>query len=159
MENKDALAVFESIKADYNKFMNGPVTKRGDPCNCVPCLTKKQIKLLLDISLKTAIEDARRVVSSQPSTNVMVDMAFNLGRTKFLKFKTFAMLVTRQNWKAAGDDLTVSKLCQQVPRRCMENAKVVRQGCDCSQPYPQACDAQRPPVVAARHKRLAVKVR
>ena len=147
MENKDALAVFESIGADYNKFMNGPVTKRDDPCNCVPCLTEEQIKQLLDISLKTAIEDARRVVLTFdslccPVQNVMVDMAFNLGRTKFLKFTTFAMLVTRQNWKAAGDDLTVSKLCQQVPRRCMKNANVVRQGCNCSQPYPQACDAQ-----------------
>lgn len=149
MENKDAPAVFESIGADYNKFVNGPVTKSTIPCNCstVPCLTEGQIEQLLDITLKTAIEDARKVVSTFdslccPVQNVMVDMSFNLGGPTFAQFTTFAKLVTMQYWKAAGDDLTVSLWCQQVTARCMEDANIVRKGCGCSQPSPQACDAQ-----------------
>ena len=150
MQNKDAPEVFKEIGADYKKFENGPVTKWKVPCNCssVPCLTEEQIEDLLDISLKTAIADARKVIATFdslccPVQNVMVDMSFTLGGPRFAHFTTFAYLVTRQYWKAAGDDLTVSKWCmQQAHNRCMEDAGVVREGCGCSAPYPQACDAQ-----------------
>ena len=149
MQNKDAPEVFESIGADYNKFVNGPVTKWNVPCNCssVPCLTEDQIGELLDISLKTAIEDARNVISTFdslccPVQNVMVDMSFTLGGPGFAQFTTFARLVTAQFWKAAGDDLTVSLWCKQATSRCMEDANIVREGCGCSQPSPQACDSQ-----------------
>ena len=149
MRNKDAPEVFKSIGADYNKFINGPVTKWNAPCNCssVPCLTGDQIEELLDISLQTAIADARKVISTFdslccPVQNVMVDMSFTLGGPGFAQFTTFAKLVTRQYWKAAGDDLTVSLWCTQATARCMEDANIVREGCGCSQPYPQACDSQ-----------------
>lgn len=149
MRNKDAPEVFESIGADYNKFVNGPVTKWNVPCNCssVPCLTEGQIEDLLDISLKTAIEDARKVISTFdslccPVQNVMVDMSFTFGGPGFAQFTTFAKLVTVQFWKAAGDDLTVSLWCTQATSRCMEDANIVRKGCGCSQPYPQVCDSQ-----------------
>ena len=149
MQNKDAPEVFESIGADYNKFENGPVTKWNVPCNCstVPCLKEGQIDELLDISLKTAIGDARSVISTFDSLcchvqNVMVDMSFTLGGPGFAQFKMFALLVTGQSWKAAGDDLTVSLWCKQAYKRCMKDANIVRGGCGCSQPYPQACDSQ-----------------
>ena len=150
MQNKDAPEVFKEIGADYKKFENGPVTKRKVPCNCssVPCLTEEQIEDLLGISLKTAIADARKVIATFdslccPVQNVMVDMSFTLGGPGFANFTTFAYLVTRQYWKAAGDDLTVSKWCmQQATSRCMEDAGIVREGCGCSAPYPQPCDAQ-----------------
>ncbi|KAL9963988.1 hypothetical protein ACROYT_G027554 [Oculina patagonica] len=150
MQNADAPEVFKSIGADYNKFVNGPVTKWNVPCNCssVPCLTEGQIEDLLGISLKTAIEDARKVIPTFdslccPVQNVMVDMSFTLGGPGFAQFTTFAKLVTLQYWKAAGDDLTVSLWCtKQAASRCMEDANIVREGCGCSQPYPQACDSQ-----------------
>ena len=151
MENSDARAVFKSIKADYEKFMNGPVTKATVRCDCssVPCLTEEQILKLLDISLKTAIEDAQKVISTFNSLcclvqNAMVDMSFNLGGPGFSQFTTFAKLVTLQLWKAAGDDLTVSKYCndKDTAERCMEDAKFVRNGCGCTGNFPQACDAQ-----------------
>lgn len=149
MQNKDAPEVFDSIGADYNKFESGPVTRWNVPCNCssVPCLTEDQIEELLDISLKTAIADARKVITTFDGLccsvqNVMVDMSFTLGGPGFAQFTTFADLLTRQYWKAAGDDLTVSLWCKQATSRCMEDANYVREGCGCSQPYPQACDSQ-----------------
>lgn len=149
MQNKDAPEVFDSIGADYNKFDNGPVTRWNVPCNCssVPCLTEEQIDELLDISLKTAIADAQKVITTFdglccPVQNVMVDMSFTLGGPGFAQFTTFAKLLTRQYWKAAGDDLTVSLWCKQATARCMEDANFVREGCGCSQPYPQACGSQ-----------------
>ena len=151
MENPDASEVFKSIGADYEKFMNGPVTKSTVRCNCssVPCLTEEQILELLDITLKTAIEDARKVISTFnslccPVQNVMVDMSFTLGGPGFAQFTTFAKLLTNQYWKAAGDDLTVSKWCndRDTAKRCLEDANVVRKGCGCTQDLPQACDAQ-----------------
>ena len=151
MENSGASEDFKSIGADYEKFMNGPVTKWNVPCDCssVPCLTEDQILKLLDITLKTAIEDAQKVISTFnslccPVQNVMVDMSFNLGGPVFSQFTTFAKLVTQQLWKAAGDDLTVSKYCndKDTGKRCMEDANVVRNGCGCTGNFPQACDAQ-----------------
>ena len=43
-------------------------------------------------------------------------------------------------WKAAGDELTVSKYCKDkdTAKRCMEDSN----GCGCTQNFPQACDAQ-----------------
>lgn len=151
MQNQNTSKVFKNIGANFTKFERGPVTKWNVPCNCssVPCLTEKQIEDLLDISLKTAKADARKVIATFDSLcclvqNVMVDMSFTLGGPGFTKFNgTFAGLVKRQHWKAAGDDLTVSKWCKvQATKRCMENAGFVRKGCGCSAPYPQACDAQ-----------------
>lgn len=149
MQNKEAPAMFASIGADYNKFISGPVTKWSAPCNCstVPCLTEGQIEELLDISLKTAIADAQKVIPTFaslccPVQNVMVDMSFTFGGPRFAQFTTFSKLVVRQYWKAAGDDLTVSLWCTQATARCMEDANIVRSGCGCSQPYPQSCDSQ-----------------
>ena len=165
MQNKDAPEVFEKIGADYKKFINGPVTKSNVPCNCssVPCLTDEQIVSLLDISLKTAIEDAQKVIPTFnslccPVQNVMVDMSFTLGGPGFAAFTTFAKLVTRQYWKAAGDDLTTSLWCEkQATARCMEDANIVREGCGCPQPYPQACDAQRSSCCASEAKETCCK--
>lgn len=149
MQNKEAPAVFASIGADYNKFISGPVTKWNVPCKCsyVPCLNEGQIEELLDISLKTAIADAQKVIPTFtslccPVQNVMVDMSFTFGGPGFAKFTTFSKLVGRQYWKAAGDDLTVSLWCVQATSRCMEDANIVRSGCSCSQPYPQSCDSE-----------------
>lgn len=151
MQNKDASEVFQNlkIKHDYNKFMKGDVTPSNDPCDCdkVPCLDNDEINVLLDVSLKTAIKDARDLVSFDklccPVQNVMVDMSFNLGYPRFSLFKAVLIpLVNRQNWMAAGDDLTVSKWCTQVKTRCTNNVKVLRKGCGCSDPYPQKCDSQ-----------------
>ena len=147
MENEDAPAVFRSIGADYDKFEHGPVTKWNVHCNCsnVPCLNEVQVNQLLDISLQTAIADAKNVIPTFdslccPVQNVMVDMSFTLGGPGFAQFTTFAKFVTTQFWKAAGDDLTVSKWCvQQATSRCTEDANVVRQGCGCSGGTPQAC--------------------
>ena len=150
MNKKVAPADFRSIGADYEKFYNGPVTPSKDKCNCnaVPCLTNEQIDKLFDLSVQRAIADAARVIStfSQlccPVQNVMVDMAFTFGLAKFSLFTTFSMLVEREFWKAAGDDLTVSKWCvHDAHRRCTTDAATVAKGCGCFGRYTQACDAQ-----------------
>lgn len=165
MQTGRAPGDFKTIKADYEKFMKGPVTKWNAPCNCssVPCLKEEQIEQLLGISLKTAIEDAQNVIPTFsslccPVQNVMVDMSYTLGGKGFAAFTTFAKLVTGQFWKAAGDDLTVSKWCvEQATSRCMEDANVVREGCGCRQPYPQACDAQKSSCCASESQETCCK--
>jgi len=166
MQNKEAPEVFDSIGADYNKFENGPVTRWNVPCNCssVPCLTEEQIEELLDISLKTAIADAQKVIATFDGLccsvqNVMVDMSFTLGGPGFSQFTTFANLVARQYWKAAGDNLTVSLWCKQATARCMEDANYVRAGCGCSQPYPQACDPQASACCGSKEQQTCCKGR
>ena len=150
MKNADARAAFKAIGADYDKFYNGPVTPATKKCDCsaVPCLTEEQIDELFDRSVKIAIADAQKVISTFstlccPVQDVMVDMAFTLGGKGFSQFTTFAKLVTLEYWKAAGDDLTVSKWCvHDAPRRCLSDSATVAKGCGCSGLYTQACDVQ-----------------
>jgi GH24 family phage-related lysozyme (muramidase) len=149
MQNKDAPQVFKRIGADFNKFFNGPLTKSTVKCNCsaVPCLKENQIDALLEISVKTAIADAKAVIKTFsslccPVQNVMVDMAYTLGGTSLAAFTTFVSLVNRQYWKMAGDDLTCSKWCNakgQDIKRCHRDAAIVTKGCGCSGNYPQVC--------------------
>ena len=150
MENPDAPEVFHSIGADYEKFNSGPTTPWNVKCNCssVPCLSDEQIDQLFALTLKTAASDAQKVISSFSTLccsvqNVMVDMAFTLGGPGFAAFTEFATMIRLEYWKAAGDDLSVSKWCVvQAQKRCNEDAAIVSEGCGCTSPYPQACDAQ-----------------
>lgn len=149
MMNADAPKDFKQIGADFKRFFNGPLTPSTAKCNCsaVPCLKENQIDTLLEISVKTAIADAKSLIKSFstlccPVQNVMVDMAYTLGGPGFRAFTPFSKLVDRQYWKMAGDDLTCSKWCNakhQDTKRCLRDAAIVSKGCGCSGSYPQVC--------------------
>ena len=151
MQNKGAADVFKSIGADYQKFASGPTTPSNVKCNCtkVPCLSDEQIDKLFSLSLRMAVSDAEAVIPSFPSLccsvqNVLVDMAFTLGRARLAAFDVFTKIVQMQNWKAAGDDLTLSKWCvQDAKSRCLEDAGIIANGCgQCLDPLPQPCNAK-----------------
>ena len=150
IQNKGAADVFKSIGADYQKFASGLTTPWNVKCNCtkVPCLSDEQIDELFSLSLRTAVSDAEAVIPSFPSLccsvqNVLVDMAFTLGRERLARLTRFAELISRQAWMAAADELAPSEWCATDDTgRCADAAAAVAVGCGCAEPTPQACDAQ-----------------
>ena len=150
MQNKGAADVFKSIGADYQKFASGLTTPWNVKCDCtkVPCLSDEQIDELFSLSLRTAVSDAEVVIPSFPSLccsmqDVLVDMAFTLGRERLARLTRFAQLISRQAWRAAADELAPSEWCATDDTgRCADAAAAVAVGCGCAEPTPQACDAQ-----------------
>jgi lysozyme len=74
----------------------------------------------LDVALPWWREMPREV------QNVMVNMCFNMGLTRFLGFKKTLFCLQCHNWQEAADEMLDSKWAEQVGNRAKELAKIVR---------------------------------
>ena len=132
----------------FNTFLKSPLTKWNKECpccsiysetskySCVPCLDDEYIERLLDSSLKTAIVDAGVVIGKStfnalccPVQNAIVNMAYNLGRTSFKKFKKFKAAIEKGDWDKAAYEAKNSIWCGQVKTRCTDISKIIGAGC------------------------------
>ena len=132
----------------FNTFLKSPLTKWNKECpccsiygetskySCVPCLDDEYIERLLDSSLKTAIVDAEVVIGKSTFhalccsvQNAIVDMAYNLGRTNFEKFKKFKAAIEKRDWDRAAYEAEDSRWCGQVKIRCTNITKIIKAGC------------------------------
>ena len=116
-------------------------SSQGDPINFLhhnnqPCLDDEYIERLLDSSLKTAIVDAEVVIGKSTFhalccsvQNAIVDMAYNLGRTNFKKFKKFKAVIEKRDWDRAEYEAKDSRWCGQVKTRCTNISKIIKAGC------------------------------
>jgi len=57
--------------------------------------------------------------------NVLVDMIFNLGKPRFLKFEKMIQAVKDENYEEMIKQMRDSKWCKQVKSRCDELSKIV----------------------------------
>jgi len=57
--------------------------------------------------------------------NVLVDMIFNLGKTRFLKFEKMIQAVKNEDYEEMVKQMKDSKWCKQVKSRCDELSKIV----------------------------------
>ena len=85
-------------------------------------LSEDEIIHLFNNDLADAIEDVRHCFScydqlSRPRQMVLVDMAFNMGRTSLSKFVRFIGAVHRGDWPDAADEMQASKWYKQVGSR------------------------------------------
>lgn len=85
-------------------------------------ITKEQSYEWLKEDVKQALEDARAVCSSfdelsDPRKGVMVNMAFNLGRTKLAGFKNTLRYINAGNYKQAASNMLHSLWAAQVGPR------------------------------------------
>ena len=133
----------------FDMFLKSPLTKYDKTCpcccykysetskySCVPCLDDEYIERLLDSSLKTAIVDAEVVIGKSTFhalccsvQNAIVDMAYNLGRTNFEKFKKFKAAIEKRDWDRAEYEAKDSRWCGQVKTRCTNISKIIKAGC------------------------------
>ena len=58
----------------------------------------------------------------------LVDMMFNLGKSRFLTFKKMIQAIKEKDWDKAADELLDSKYANQVGQRAINNANFLRKG-------------------------------
>jgi lysozyme len=93
---------------------------------------------LLDYSISIARRDLRSVLypngilTAKNITNTrlraLIDLMYNLGKTKFLTFKKMIQAIKEGDWNKAADELLNSKYAEQVGIRAIENAERLRNG-------------------------------
>jgi len=91
------------------------------------------IDQLFCISTNQAIEDAESLFKgykglSPARQRVVVNMAFNLGRTRLRKFKKMVAAVGRKDWDDAADEILDSDAARKLKTRYGRLAKMMREG-------------------------------
>ena len=85
---------------------------------------------ILDEDIATAKQDLLKIFEDfmelpEDVQAVMIDMMFNLGYSRFSKFKRMIAAVKIRDFKTAAKEAKDSKWCRQVGRRCDENCKIL----------------------------------
>ncbi|XP_013384585.1 uncharacterized protein LOC106154686 [Lingula anatina] len=146
-----ARQAIESVGASYDRIVNGQATPVRTACDCsrVVCLNQTQVNGLFKISLKRAMQDATGVIPTLPRLccgvqNALVDMTFNLGKSKLAVFTDFLKFLRMENWQVTADDLLLTKYCndRDTSSRCRELAAYIQKGCPCFGSYPKQCSSQ-----------------
>jgi len=58
---------------------------------------------------------------------VLIDMIFNLGKTRFLKFKKMIKAVKSKRFKKVIKEMKNSLWCKQVKNRCKDNVALIKE--------------------------------
>lgn len=86
-------------------------------------VSEKRVKEAFEKDLYTAVGDCEAIYgarfSSWPSEvhEILVNMMFNMGRTRMRKFKKMKAALLEQDWKTAAKEGRGSKWYHQVPNR------------------------------------------
>ena len=57
---------------------------------------------------------------------VLIDMIFNLGKTRFLGFKHMIEAVKERNWGKMIEEMKNSRWCKQVKNRCEDDVELIK---------------------------------
>jgi GH24 family phage-related lysozyme (muramidase) len=120
LRRSDARKLLSSLGYDYNKILSGHSELRD-----------KDIWDLFGDDLRGAISDAGRLVSNfdslpDPAKLVIVDMVFNLGPSKFSKFRKTIGAFERLDFDMAADEMVDSQWYHQVGNRSKRNVSIIR---------------------------------
>ncbi len=90
-----------------------------------------EAELLFENDLDRVVKQANQAVPSFDSLDynrqkVVVDMVFNLGVTRFKKFKKMLAAIADENWEEAANQLLDSRYAKQLPNRSSANATLMR---------------------------------
>ncbi len=96
-------------------------------------LSDSELDALLDEDLELAMADARAVVSNFDELDharqiVLVDMAFNLGRTRLAGFRRMCAALESRDFAAAASEMQDSIWYRQVRSRGERNVEAMRSG-------------------------------
>ena len=120
LRRSDARKLLSSLGYDYDKILSGHDELRDE-----------DIWDLFGDDLRGAISDAGRLVSNfdnlpDPAKLVIVDMVFNLGPSKFSKFRKTIDAFERLDFATAADEMVDSKWYHQVGDRSKRNVGIIR---------------------------------
>ena len=94
-------------------------------------LTDLEVNQIFTTDLNQAIDDARKFIDvdilSEEAFFVVVDMAFNLGLPKLMRFQNFQQALKEKDYKKASREMLDSLWAKQLPNRSKRLAKQMRE--------------------------------
>jgi lysozyme len=120
LRGRNAKARIEALGLDYDKVLAGTQE-----------MSDKQIETLLDEDIDTAISACKDLFRafgelSDVRQRVLVDMMFNLGKTRFSQFKKMIAAIAAHDFAKAADEMKDSKWYKQVKSRGKELEAMMR---------------------------------
>jgi len=98
-------------------------------------ISKEEAEMMLDSDVADCILHLYSIFSLDGYENltenrqtVLVDMIFNLGRTRFGKFRKMIQAVKDEDFNEAAVQLLDSRYAKQLPNRSRRNANMMREG-------------------------------
>jgi GH24 family phage-related lysozyme (muramidase) len=126
LQRRDAPECISSLGLDYDAVLAGRCT-----------LTDGHVSALFEPDLSTAIDDAASSVSTfyslpEDVQTALVDMAFNLGKTRFNKFALMIAALEKEppDFCTAASEMKNSKWYGQVGKRGENDVALVAQFCN-----------------------------
>lgn len=132
-------AVFEQLKIDegvvyeiykdhlgYPTFGVGHLVLESDPEHGEPIgtpVSEERVKDCFDKDLETAISECEALYGDEwegfpgEVQEILVNMMFNMGRTRLGKFKNFWAAMSAEDWNRAADEMIDSRWYRQVGKR------------------------------------------
>ena len=94
-------------------------------------ISPKVMELMLDEDLEEAISELKRSVSffskmPQQVQEALVNLSFNLGIPRLMQFKKTLAYLRNGEFESAADELLDSRYAEQVGRRALEIADMIR---------------------------------
>ena len=95
-------------------------------------ISREEAEMLLLNDLETSTEEAKKFEFYENLTSnrrdVIVEMIFNLGLTRFKKFKKTIGYINQANYSAAADEMLDSRWAKQVGQRALTLSNKFRAG-------------------------------
>lgn len=122
----------EGLRLDIYQCTAGANTI-GYGHNLDAAFTEQHAQAMLDIDIDNAMRDVYTVpglaaIESPVRREVLINMMFNLGMTRFMGFKNMLAAIRRKDWETAADEMLDSKWHRQVGQRARELAELMREG-------------------------------
>lgn len=96
-------------------------------------ISKEEAEFLLDIDIHKAVQDVQAIVPNYKSLSrmrraVLIDMMYNLGRTRFSKFKNMLSALEELDFDQAAHEMLDSRWAVQVGDRATFLARKMEEG-------------------------------
>ena len=118
----------------YATFGIGHLVITKDPEYGLPVgtpVTMRRVREAFSEDLHSSIKDCEALFPMledypAPVQRVLVNMTFNLGRTRLSKFKNMIKAIEAHDWNAAADEMVDSRWYRQVKSRGVELVELMR---------------------------------
>ena len=94
-------------------------------------LSEDEIEYLLQNDIKRCENELREIFPDfdelpENVRLVLIDMDFNLGKSRFLIFKKMIQAVKEQNWGKMIEEMKNSKWCRELKNRCNDDVELIQ---------------------------------
>ena len=92
--------------------------------------SKKELEEVFEKDFAIAVQGANKLLGDfdidDNAFGVVVEMCFQLGFPRVLKFKFFLAALQKQDYEKAAEEMLLSKWHEQTPARCQELSNIMR---------------------------------